>query len=91
MKKTAKILALVILSSSLILASGCKQTKEIGDKFIDDSKKTYDDAAKKVNDVKDATVQKVTDIQDAAKKIKDATDAVQKVTGDSKPTPPPTK
>lgn len=90
MKKTAKILALAILSSSLILATGCKQTKEIGDKFIDDSKKTYDTAAKKVNDVKDATVQKVNDIQDAAKKIQDAADAVDKVTSGTKPTPTPT-
>jgi peptidoglycan hydrolase CwlO-like protein len=89
--KITKTLAIVVLGSALILATGCKATKDIGDKLIDDSKKTYDDAAKKVNDVKDATVQKVNDIQDAAKKIKDATDAVQKVTGDSKTTPPPTK
>lgn len=80
MNKITKILALGMLSLSLILLSGCKQTKEIGDKFIDDSKKTYDNAAKKANEVKDATVEKVNDIQDAAKKIKDATDAVQKVT-----------
>lgn len=89
--KITKTLAVVVLGSALILATGCKQTKEIGDKLIDDSKKTYDNAAKEVNKAKDATIQKVNDIQDAAKKIKDATDAVNKVTGDSNPTPPPTK
>lgn len=88
--KITKTLAVVVLGSALVLATGCKQTKAIGDKFIDDSKKTYEDAAKKVNDAKDATIQKVNDIQDAAKKIKEATDAVNKVTGDSNPTPPTT-
>ncbi len=83
MKKTAKTLALIFLGTSLVLISGCKQTKEIGDKFIDDSKKTYDTAAEEVKKAKDATIQKAKDIEDAANKIKAATEAVQKVTGDT--------
>ena len=86
MKNTTRILTLAILSSCLISVSGCKQTKAIGDKFIDDTKQTYNNAAQEVNKVKDATIQKVNDIEDAAKKIKDASDAVQKITGDTKPT-----
>lgn len=91
MNKTAKALALILLGTSLVLVSGCKQTKAIGDKFIDDSKKTYDNAAKEVNKAKDATIQKANEIQDAANKIKAATDAVQKVTGDKEPTKTPPK
>lgn len=100
--KITKILAIAALSSAIILATGCKQTKDIGDKFIDDSKKTYDNAAQKVNEVKDATVQKVNDIQDAATKIQDAAtkieeaaDAIDKATSIPKkpkdPENPPTK
>ncbi|MBP9770702.1 hypothetical protein KBC97_00910 [Candidatus Gracilibacteria bacterium] len=91
--KITKTLAVVTLTSALILATGCKQTKDIGDKFIDDSKKTYDTAAKKVNDVKDATTKKVNEIQDAATKIQDAAtkieeaaDAIDKATSIPKKT-----
>ena len=84
--KITKILAVAALSSAIILATGCKQTKDIGDKFIDDSKKTYDNAAKKVNDVKDATTKKVNEIQDAATKIEEAADAIDKATSIPKKT-----
>jgi|GEM_PF-2292768 len=90
MNKITKISAIGLTCLSLIIATGCKQTKAIGDKFINDSKNTYDNAAKAVNNVKDATVQKVNDIEDAAKKIKDASDAIQKVT-DSPNTQTPAK
>lgn len=91
MNKSLKLLILSFIGSSLIFFSGCKKTEELGQKFIDNSKKTYDSAAtkvkdtyevtaKKVNEVKDAAVEKANQVQDAAKKVKEAVDAVDKVT-----------
>lgn len=91
MNKALNLLIISLISSSLMILSGCKKTEELGQKFIDNSKKTYDsaatkvkdtyeDTAKKVNEVKDAAVEKANQIQDAAKKVKEAVDAVDKVT-----------
>ncbi len=91
MNKIVKLLIPALIGTSLIALSGCKKTEEIGQKFIDNSKKTYDDAATKVNKViddttttvnkvKDATIEKANQIEDAANKIKAAADAVDKVT-----------
>lgn len=92
MNKKLKLITLSLIVSSALMFSGCKKTEELGQKFINNSKKTYDNAAtkvkdtyevtaKKVNEVKDAAVKKANQIQDAAKKVKDAVDAVDKVAG----------
>lgn len=80
MKKITKILTLGILSSSLILTSGCKKTADIGNQIINDSKKSYNNAAAEVKKVSDKATETVNNIQDAAKKVQEANDAIQKIT-----------
>lgn len=79
MKRITKLLILGILSTSLVLASGCKKTADIGNQIINDTKKSYDNAANEVKKVSDKATQTVNNIQDAAKKIQAANDAVQKI------------
>ncbi|MBI5753644.1 hypothetical protein HZA40_00685 [Candidatus Peregrinibacteria bacterium] len=73
MNKKSQPVLLVLFSIFLILLSGCNQV-------IDDTKKSYDNAAAEAKKVGDTTMQKVNDIQNAAKKIQEAGDAIQKVT-----------
>lgn len=80
MKKISKFFLIFSLSVLFLLLPGCKKAQDIGNQVIDDTKKSYDNAAAEVKKVSDTTVQKVNDIEDAAKKIQDASDAIQKVT-----------
>lgn len=75
--KKPLILSLAVLT--LLSFAACSKAREQADQLIKDTKTSYDKAAEEVSKVKDKTVETVNDIQNAAKEIKEATDAVKKV------------
>lgn len=76
--KKPLILSLTVLT--LLSFSACNKAKEQADQLIKDTKTSYDKAAEEVTKVKDKTVETVNDLQNAAKEIKEATEAVKKIT-----------
>lgn len=58
----------------------CNKAKEQADQLIKDSKASYDRAAEEVERVKNKAVKTVTELENAAKEIKEATEAVKEVT-----------
>lgn len=71
------ILNLTILT--LLSLSACSKAKEQANQLIEDTKTSYDKAAEEVVKVKDKTIETINDLQNAAKEIKEATDAVKKI------------
>lgn len=71
------ILNLTILI--LLSLSACNKAKKQADQLIEDTKASYDKAAEEVVKVKDKAIETVNDLQNAAKKIKEATDAVKEI------------
>lgn len=71
------ILSLTLLA--LFNFSACSKAKEQADQLIEDTKASYGKAAEEVVKVKDKTIETVNDLQNAAKEIKEATDAVKKI------------
>lgn len=71
------ILNLTILT--LLSLSACSKAEEQADQLIEDTKASYDKAVEEVVKVKDKAVETVNDLQNAAKEIKEATDAVKEI------------
>lgn len=89
-KKTILITILILA----ILLSGCEFLDNLRLKILKQVDTTTENVTKKADEVKgqfnktkDAINQKISDVENAAKEVKEAVDAVKKVTGDGAPAP----
>ena len=75
-----KYLILSLAALTLFSFQACGKAKEQAGQLIKDTKTSYDKAAEEIVKVKDKTIETVNDLQNAAKAITEATEAVKKVT-----------
>ncbi len=80
MKKLNKVLLAIISIFAFTLFTACNSAKEKASIVIDDTKASYDKAAAEVKAIKDKTVETINEIENAAKEVQEATDAVKKIT-----------
>ena len=72
-----KIIPLIFVIA--ISLTGCKTVKDETSALLEDTKKSYDNVVEEAQKVKNKTVETINDIENAAKEVKEATEAVKKI------------